>query len=750
MLANGQSIRPGLYRLPDDPVGPRVLIPGFKSATSVRGAFGWFSAGWIARLAPGLAEYLNREDTKPIDFTVAPTLFPKERAAAEQSISVSPEEAARRVSHLFVGGRADASALGRHALDCLAWMLATGKLRLRIAVPRTDSNYHPKIWLFDDGSHQMLARGSGNATGHGVTSGVEHLDVDVTWIDHSRRRVWDGISMLDDWAQGHSQGIAEVLELPDALRRGIIRTAPDAAPTRDDYTEAVIKDNSPQWAANATERLRARFLEPATPAHPRLSVPKSLSWREGPYAHQGEAVTAWESPPKPEHGTISMATGAGKTITALICAARVQDRLEASTPFLVIISAPSVPLLLQWQEEVLRFGIKAVLPSREARVDLALTKLFRGLSAGGTHVAVVTNNLLCSPEFQSTVARKLERSGGRIQTLLVGDEAHTLGAVGFVSHKPQFFERRLALSATPERQYDPDGTEELFAFFGPPVYEFGLDRAIGFCLSPYNYYVHAATLDSVELEEFSRLTRRIGAAMGLADEDEPDGLTSLLIARRRIIETAQSKLSLLRTVLERRGPRSLEQVLIYASAKNPRQFEEIAAMLTELSIRWAPVTQHTTAKPRLLEATLSTFANGGYQVLLAKKVLDEGVDIPSIREAFIVASSTVEREWVQRRGRVLRRHPGKPWAIVHDFLALPPTQLCQGDNSADTKKIIRTELDRAYSFAAHARNAAGDEGILSTLQNIRTAYWPDGDAAAVLHKPGDQVIAPAIPQGRPW
>ena len=76
MLANGQSIRPGLYRLPDDPVGPRVLIPGFKSATSVRGAFGWFSAGWIARLAPGLAEYLNREDTKPIDFTVAPTLFP--------------------------------------------------------------------------------------------------------------------------------------------------------------------------------------------------------------------------------------------------------------------------------------------------------------------------------------------------------------------------------------------------------------------------------------------------------------------------------------------------------------------------------------------------------------------------------------------------------------------------------------------------------------------------------------------------
>ena len=748
MLADEPTLRPGLYRLPDEPVGPRVFIPGFRSATSVRGAFGWFTAGWIARLAPGLAEYLNRHDTTPIDFTVAPTLFAAERAVIEEAYNISAEEAAQRVATVFVDGRAQASALGCHALDCLAWMVATERLRLRVAVPKAQSNYHPKIWLFDDGSNQLLARGSGNATGRGIASGVEHLDVDVTWIDHSRSRVRDGIEILNDWACGRSAGIERVVELPEALKQNIIHTAPDIAPSRADYVRAVTENGNPAWAIDPTESLRARFAPAYTADRPSLIIPEGLEWQKGPYAHQSEAVTAWESGPDPEHGTISMATGAGKTLTALICATRVQDRL-AGEPLLVIVSAPSIPLIIQWSAEVKRFGLNAVAPSLEPSTDAALTSLFRGVAAGGTHVAIVTNNLLCSPTFQSTVALKTGPAAQSVRTLFIADEAHTLGAEGFLSNKPSFFERRLALSATPERQYDPDGTEEIFAFFGPPVYEFGLDRAIGFCLSPYNYYVHAATLDGDELDEFDALTARIGAAIGRGLDDD-DTLTSLVIARRRIIETAQAKLSLLRAVLEHRRPRSLEQTLIYASTKNPEQFDDIATMLTALDIRWAPVTQDTTSNRQLLAQTLATFKKGGYQVLLAKKVLDEGIDIPSIREAFIVASSTVQREWIQRRGRVLRRHPEKPWAIVHDFLALPPAQMLRSEGTTTMKKIIQTELARAYSFAAHARNAASDEGVLSDLQRIRTAYWPEAERSPILQQAGDSVISPATPQGRPW
>lgn len=750
MLIDERTLQPGLFRLPDDPVGPRVLIPGFRAATSVRGAFGWFSAGWIARLAPGLAEYLSRSDTAPIDFTVSPMIFSAERSAIEDGSRMSPDEAAQRVADVFVAGRADASALGRHALDCLAWMIATGRLRLRIAVPTAVSNYHPKIWLFDDGVNQVLARGSGNATGRGVSEGVEHIDVDVSWLEHSRGRVLAGISMLTDWERGLSRGLECVLDLPDALEQDIIKTAPDVAPSERDFANAARDDMEPSWATDPTELLRARFAtKRPTADRPHLSIPTWLKWETGEYAHQGEAVAAWEGSGPPERGTIAMATGAGKTLTALICATRLQDRL-GDRALLLVVSAPSLPLISQWRDEVTKFGVTPVAPSLEPSVDVTLTNVFRRLSAGGAHVLIVTNNMLCSPSFQSTVEAKLAGTDAPFTAMLIADEAHTLGSEGFINNKPHFFDQRLALSATPERQYDPDGTEEIFDFFGATVYEFGLERAIGFCLTPYNYYVHAGTLDGDELDQFIALTARIGAAMGQGVDDSDDSLRSLLIARRRIIETAQEKITLLRAVLERRGPRTIEQALVYASAKNPQQFDDIAAVLTDLEIRWAPVTQETTANPRLLTQTLNTFIDGGYQVLLAKKVLDEGVDIPSIREAFIVASSTVQREWIQRRGRVLRMAPGKRWAIVHDFVAVPPAQMLSGEGRTTMKKIIRSELDRAYSFAAHARNATGDEGVLADLQRIRSAYWPTAGIQPVLQSPGDFLLAQGTPEGKPW
>ena len=446
-----------------------------------------------------------------------------------------------------------------------------------------------------------------------------------------------------------------------------------------------------------------------------------------------------------------MATGAGKTLTALISAARCQDRI-GDRPFLVVVSAPSVPLIMQWTGEVRAFGVSPVAPSLASDVGRSLTRLFRGLRGGGTHVAIVTNNLLCTPSFQDTLAVKLQTRDGPIASLLIADEAHTLGAGSFIRNKPTFFERRLALSATPVRQYDPDGTEEIFAFFGPVVYEFGLDRAIGFCLVPYRYHVHACTLDGDELDEFEEVSSRIGVAMATESDDGEDShLQALLIRRRRIIETATAKLDLLRAVLKRRRPSDLGHALIYASAKDPEQFDEIGALLTELKVKWSPVTQETTRTPKRLAQILDSFAKGAIQVLLAKKVLDEGVDIPTIREAFIVASSTVEREWVQRRGRVLRIHPGKSWAVVHDFLALPPARLFRRDRNSSVAKILRTEFGRSHAFGRHAQNVAGEGGLDADLARLTEAFWPrSAPATSPLDDPGDLFVAGSTPRGKLW
>ncbi|MCY3820256.1 MAG: DEAD/DEAH box helicase family protein [Gammaproteobacteria bacterium] len=739
MLTDERTLRPGLYPLPDVRVARNILIPGFRAATTVRGAFGWFTAGWIRQLAPGLAVYLDRDDTEPMEFTVAPALFPAERGAVERGAQMTEEEAARFVADVFIKGRAAAGPLARHALDCLSWMIATDALRLRIAVPTHESNYHPKLWLFDDGENQVLARGSGNATGRGVGAGVEHLDVDVSWQNDSR--VPAGMTMLNNWSTGHSPGIAKVFDLPEAVARDIIETAPEQAPRPSEYDVLAIRN-------------RTVFPRRSVPRPPhRLRIPDCLEWRSGRYAHQGDAVEGWEQVEPPERGVIAMATGAGKTLTALICASRCQDRLgNGNQPFLIVVSAPSVPLIMQWAEEVRKFGVSPVTPTLGSKANTRLTSLFRGLRGGGTHVAIVTNNMLCDPSFQETVKHKLQTRSGAIPTLLIADEAHTLGAESFIRNKPSFFERRLGLSATPERQYDPDGTEEIFEFFGPAVYEFGLDRAIGFCLVPYRYYVHACTLNGDELAEFEALSRRIGATMaGESDAGEDSPLRALLIARRRIIETADSKLDLLRAVLERRRPRDLAHALIYASAKNPEQFDRIGSLLSELEVKWAPVTQETTRNPKRLAQILDSFGKGAIQVLLAKKVLDEGVDIPTIREAFIVASSTVEREWVQRRGRVLRMHPGKPWAIVHDFLALPPAGWFRRDRTPSIAGIVRTECGRAQAFGRYAQNIVGHDGLDADLSQLSETFWPRSSAvASQLDNPGDLRVARATPGGKLW
>ena len=746
-LRDQATIDNEIYFLPKDPVAAEILIPGFRSAISVRGAFGWFTAEWVSRLAPGLADYLLRDNVQPICFTVAPTFFPAELNAVKVGVEMDPGEAVMRIRNLFVNNRENISALSRHALDCLAWMIAARKLHLRVAVPEPHSNYHPKIWLFDDGQDLVIAHGSANATSHGLSSGNEHINVDVSWKAEGYKKILKTKAVMDDWWNGTAQGIIETVELPVALREDIIRTAPERCPNFQDYKIALKKDNQPAWATDSLKALQARFERNIPmPSPPKLKIPDWLEWMEGKYRHQGEAVTAWEKTEIPHRGTLEMATGAGKTLTSLVCATRLQDNLNGQS-LLVVISAPSTPLIKQWCTEVRKFGVKATAPSLESDTNSSLTRLFRGLVNDGTQVLVCTNKLLCKEQFQQSLSRELSRR--KTVSMFIGDEAHTLGAEAFLNNTPEFFQYRLALSATPIRQYDPDGTEHIFEFFGPTVFNFGLEKAIGLCLVPYDYYIHVATLNSEETARFRDLTVSIGTHIARGDgiDDDNQALTSLLIARRRVVETTKAKIALLKKVLQARGPSSLQHALIYASAKNPEQFNQIKQLLDDLDIRWAPVTEETTKNASLLSKTFDSFALGGYQVLLAKKVLDEGVDIPSIREAFIVASSTVEREWIQRRGRVLRTHLGKSFAVVHDFLGLPPTKIIQRNDKA-LMRLVGRELGRALSFAEHSRNALGENGIIAQVQHVRSAYWPDGTTNDDFDRSSSAIVSSSIPKGK--
>jgi len=700
MLRDEATIRPNLYRLPAEPLATEILIPAFRQATSVRGAFGWFSAGWIHTLAAGLAVYLARTDVQPLEFTIAPALFAPERVAIERAV-VSPEAAAQRVEEeIWLAAQPDAGALANHAVDCLTWMIARNRLFLSIAIPILGANYHPKIWLFSDGHDSVAVRGSANATGRAQEASVEHMDVDCTWVSSTRVRAAE--AMVNDWAAGRDPVLERTVPLPVALRERLLRLAPSEPPDQADYERAVARS---EYAMMPTSVWRI------------FAIPRGLEWRTGKYSQQGEAVDAWESAGR--RGVLAMATGAGKTIAALIGAYRAWQ--EHDGPFLLIVSAPTTALVLQWNSECKRFGLAPLNPSPGTAVgrDILgnMMQRLRSSRSGVVESLVVTNDALTTSTFLEAL-RYARDTIDNLVIMLAGDEVHTLGTPSFLNALPEFIELRLGLSATPVRQYDEDGTGQLLSYFGDTVYEFGLDRAIGVCLVPYDYFFDIVHLDDAELAEFrqlcDRIARRVAAANGFDARDK--ALQMLLIRRREILENAQAKVAFLSNLL-RQTP-SPRHLLVYTTSKNPEQMEAAARVLDDRGVAYSRVTQAESRDKKKLAEILDSFARGNIEVLLAKKVLDEGVDIPQAREAILLASSTVEREWIQRRGRILRPAPGKTYATIRDILALPPPSDIKYEDAV--LAAISRELDRVRAFGRSARNA---RGVLAAIEEIHRDYF---------------------------
>jgi superfamily II DNA or RNA helicase len=675
----------------------------------VRGAFGWFTAGWIAKLAHGLAGYLGRRDTSAIQFTIAPALFAEEYDALSGAVARSEFVLARVVEIIREAASPTADMLARHAVDCLAWMVMNNRLELRVAKMRPGANYHPKIWLFYDGLDIVAVRGSANATGRAFERGVEHMDVDCTW--DNRSRVASAVEMVDDWAEGRDNEIEEVLALPEALVEVIVRLAPAEMPTLSAY-EAAMSASSASGQTVDTGSDGPRLFR----------IPAELRWREGPYAHQGAAVTGWEAAGR--RGVIAMATGAGKTIAALIAAYRAWQ--EHNGPFLLVISAPSTPLVAQWEQECRRFGLHPLLPTvaggvaqKHQAIGNALVRL-RLSHAGQIETMVVTNNLISTQAFQNALRDAKERVRD-LKCMHIGDEAHSLGSPAFINAPPELFDLRLGLSATPERQYDDEGTKQLFRYFGTTVFEFGLAQAIGFCLVPYDYHVHIAHLDGIELQDFQALTARIGQTIARSGGNVDFGdatLTALFVQRRAVVETASAKIPAMRSILQQQAGH-IRHTLVYTSSKNPDQLLAAKAVVAELGIVARQVTEAETGDRKKLQAILDGFGEGDYELLLAKRVLDEGVDIPQTRQAILLASSSVEREWVQRRGRVLRKHSGKSHAVIHDVVALPPPRESSlYDDSV--LQFISSELDRVRAFGRHARNK---QIVLEAITAVHKQYF---------------------------
>jgi superfamily II DNA or RNA helicase len=695
------EVAPPLYVLPRDDL-LSALVPAIAAGEQLDCMMGFFASSSFAEIAPGLAAYLRRS-SRPIRLLISPYVSQRDQEAMHSGLA-DPTEIAER---MVLESLPDADDLAKHTLTCLAWLIRAERLEFRIALQK-EGLFHPKVWLIGLSGERAAFHGSGNMTNAGLTKNKEQVALARGWMDAAQaateQRLRDEFNELWD---GDDPDCV-VVKLPAALEQKILRdygsgAMPDEADARRLWRRAKgLRPEPTDDTTGAGERARAEF-----------HIPAWLEYETGPFAHQGRAVKAWLG--TGGKGILAMATGSGKTLTSLIACWKLQ---QAEGPLLIVIAAPYVPLVMQWCDEVALFGVSPINLSdgagpaeRRRLIAAAGRRLAMGLST--TEILVVSHDILTDATFQGQLAAI------EAKRILIADEMHNLGGAGFLATQPAFFEFRLGLSATPVRQYDPEGTDKLFAFFGQPCFEFSIDEAIGVCLVPYDYYVERVELTHDEMETFKALSDQIRKLGWKIEQGVKDAhLDNLLRQRRLVIETAANKLVRLSQLLDADGARNLRFDLIYATDKAPSQLDAVNGALRERGVLYHQLTAEETRDRRGTATILANYQRGDLQVLTAKRVLDEGVNIPQIKRAFILASTTVERQWVQRRGRILRKCDaiGKTFGVIHDFVAMPPADLVR---DPDAKKLVAGELKRVHEFARLARNFGAADGPIRALEEMQ-------------------------------
>ena len=688
-----ESIKP-LYLTPRDNISKEVLIPAYQVAESADCMVGFFSSSSFALVAPGLATYLHRTD-KPLRLIISPHLSQGDIEALEGGFKDGHEIIKKYFANVF----SSEEQLVKYTLRSLSYLIKEERVQIKIALLK-DALFHLKVWLFHLSVGTIAVHGSTNFTMSGISKNKEQMSVSKSWIDSNQEYTTRTLENQFESLWTNSENGCQVIELPKALsEKLVLKYSSGGKPSESELS--ILYDKSLEGDHSFKERQC-------------FQIPAELKYESGPYEHQGKAVKAWQA--NGNRGILSMATGSGKTITAMI---GTYHLWKETASLLVVITAPYIPLLNQWEEEVKLFGIDPINLSGSSANKKAQTvaRVRRRLESQQSEIEVliISQTSLNRKEFVDELAKV------KTSTLLIGDEVHNLGSSGFQNSAPTFYDYRMGLSATPIRQYDSDGTDFLLKYFGGIVFEYSLEEAINSCLVPYDYHIHPVVLTEEEMDRWSEITHQITSNNWRIVDDQPDSVLQALYRKRRLIlEAAKNKVEKLKQLLSLQDKTKLKHTLIYCTDKDPSQMEIVNSILLESDISFRKITDEESGDPKLTRAIIRDFKDGDIQVLTAKRVLDEGVNIPQISCAYILASTTVERQWVQRRGRLLRRSSdtGKTKSIINDFVVLPP------ENSDNEGLIlIRSELNRLTEFGEIALNATAPDGPLKLIHELRKKVY---------------------------
>jgi len=436
------------------------------------------------------------------------------------------------------------------------------------------------------------------------------------------------------------------------------------------------------------------------------------------YGHQRQAVEAWLSGQC--RGVFMMCTGAGKTVSALECIRRIASQRIAETQDVppVVVSVPTKVLADQWIAEIRRFGFRSVLAAYNTfdQWNQMLEPVLRNATRGQPRFVVTTYRTLGDYRFVAK-SRRVAETG--VRAVWIADEMHNLASPrlrAVMDKLGPLFPFRLGLSATPEIEGDLAATEHLLAYFGGIVASYELADGIrDGVLCPYTYFPTPAYLSPELGERYLGLLRQIDQArLGSA------GLIEYYRESRELIRTSGVQVEAFRLLLQGLvdGGVDLSHTLVYSppgfgmidreesdevdtDAEQRRLIEEVISIIRESGFSVSSILGETPADQRA--EILKRFGDGRLDVLCAIGCLDEGVDVPSIQRAIVLYSIDREKQFIQRRGRILRkpRDGREKLAEIYDIVVLP--QRSHMSESQSTT-LLNKELRRYHQFAQLATN----------------------------------------------
>ncbi len=570
-------------------------------------------------------------------------------------------------------------------LDMLRLLIEKGSLDLYVAM-RKGGIYHRKVGMFCDSfDNKVVFSGSGNETSRAVCP-------------------------LEDWGNDEDFDVfrswGDIFEVEKAKKK-------------EEHLKTLLSGGSKRTRVRLLNEVEREYLSRFR-SHSSFedcrqgAIERSSSWKSSPvsqkritlFSYQHDAIEAWKS--SGNIGMLSMATATGKTYTALFA---IEELLNQGSPVLILV--PSKILIDHWSKSITQIypRVPVLLAGgghnwkSDHRKRLFISNISR------PRIILATMDTAVSEDFVDFISQSQN-------LVLIADEAHRLGSKARRRILELDFKARLGLSATPERLFDMEGSEVLAkAFGGTPVYVLQIGDSVmlrdngkevpilGHFLSPYEYYFYSVSLTANEQEHWNSLTEKIKRLVAINRSSKKEDsrlcapmqhkLNLLLIKRARIVKKAENKIQIANQIIEEKYPPN-GRWIVYCEDEN--QLNEVANAIASNFDHIVTLKYHSKMKMEKRDRTLEYF-NQNPSIIVSIRCLDEGVDVPSADGAIILASSTNPRQYIQRRGRVLRTAKGKRSATIIDVIVLPDSEETDMPLS-----IVRGELARAWNFAGNAQN----------------------------------------------